>query len=214
MIMDTKMMNMPSYTEIRAEMCDIAAMLWARRLTNAQGGNLCVRTGENTLLITPTRMSEDKHCQLVPGDLLRIDFDANILEGGGGLSRETDMHIALLKAFPAVGAVIHAHPMNCMVFAAAGRPIPTVTEATEERGDAGLIAFAPACTPEMSANTLAYFEARRELAESGPLAAVLPKHGIVVTAPSLKAAFAYVEMLETDAYCALHMHSFPAETLG
>jgi L-fuculose-phosphate aldolase len=202
-------MDILSFSKTRDEMRNIATLLWERRLTNAQGGNFCVRTGENTLLITPTRMSEDKHCRLEPGDLLLIDFDANILEGDGELSRETDMHIALLKDLPAVGAVIHVHPMNCMVFAAAEKPIPTVTEATEERGGAGLIAFAPACTLEMSANTLSYFKARREATESGPLAAILPRHGIVVTAPTLKSAFAYVEMLETDAYCTLQMGNIP-----
>ncbi|MDR1796575.1 MAG: class II aldolase/adducin family protein [Clostridiales Family XIII bacterium] len=185
-------------------MCETALQLWDRKLTNALGGNFCMRVGEGELLITPTLMSEGKHCRLEPKDILLIDYEAKILEGEGGLSRETDMHIGLLRDFPAIGAVIHAHPQNGMVFAAYEKPIPSVTEASEAQGAAGLIDFAPTCTPELAAAVLRYYEARRPLLEKGPLAAVMRKHGLVVTAPNLNAAFAFLEVVETDAYCALH----------
>ena len=193
-----------SYQDIREQMCYIAGQIWERRLTNAYGGNFAVRTGDDSFLVTPSMMAEEKHCQLVPGDLVLVSFDGTVLEGEGRLSRETEMHAALLKAFPTVGAVIHAHPMNAMVFASAERPIPSVTEATEQQGEAGLAKFAPMCTPEMSANVLAYYEERRELTERLPLACVLPKHGVVVTGKNLNNAFTMLELTETDAYCALN----------
>jgi len=185
-------------------MSETAAQLWNRHLTNALGGNFSVRTGDGTLLITPTRMSEDRHCWIEPEELLLIDYAANILEGKGGLSRETDMHIALMRTFPQVGAVIHAHPQNGMVFAAFERPIPSVTEATEAQGDVGLIDFAPTCTPALAEAVLRYFTSHRAAVEAGPFGGVMRRHGLVVTAPTLNAAFAYLEMIETDAYCALH----------
>ncbi|MDR1816479.1 MAG: class II aldolase/adducin family protein, partial [Clostridiales Family XIII bacterium] len=92
------------YPQMREAMCETAWQLWDRKLTNALGGNFSLRAGEGTLLITPTRMSEEKHCRLAPEDLLLIDFRANVLEGAPLLSRETDMHIGLLRAFPSVGA--------------------------------------------------------------------------------------------------------------
>lgn len=186
-------------------MCEIARLIWERRLTNAYGGNFAARAGESAFLATPSMMAEEKHCRLEPGDLLLVGFDGAVLEGSGRLSRETGMHADLLKAFPSVGAVIHAHPASCMVFAAAERAIPSVTEATEKQGEAGLAKFAPMCTPEMSANVLAYFEERRALTESAPLGCVLPRHGVVVTGKNLNNAYAMLELIETDAYCALRL---------
>ena len=185
-------------------MCEIAGLIWQRRLTNAYGGNFAVRAGEDSFLVTPSMMAEEKHCRLVPEDLLLVGPDGAVLEGAGCLSRETGMHAALLNAFPKIGAVIHAHPMNAMVFAAACRPIPSVTEATERQGEAGLVKFAPMCTPEMTANVLEYYEGKRALLNELPAACVLPKHGVVVAGKSLNAAFAMLELIETDAYCVLN----------
>ena len=184
-------------------MCEIARLIWERRLTNAYGGNFAARADENSFLVTPSMMTEEKHCRLLPDDLLLVGLDGKVIEGEGRLSRETDMHAALLRAFPTVGAVIHAHPQNCMVFAAAERPIPSITEATGRQGPVGLVKFAPMCTPEMSANVLAYYEERRALTETVPLACILPRHGIVVTGQNLNNAYAMLELIETDAYCAL-----------
>ena len=186
-------------------MCEIAALLWERRLTNAYGGNFAARAGEGSFLVSPSMMAEEKHCKLKPEDLNLVGFDGSLIEGSGRLSRETDMHAALLKAFPTVGAVIHAHPTNCMVFAAAERAIPSVTEATEKQGAADLAKFAPMCTPEMSNNVLAYYEERRDLTETMPVGCVLPKHGVVVTGKNLNNAFTMLELIETDAYCALNL---------
>jgi len=194
------------YIDIREQMCLIVSLMWERRLTNAYGGNIAARAGKDSYLITPSLMAEEKHCKLVPDDLILVGFDGIIKEGRGSLSRENDMHAALLGAFPSVGAVIHAHPVNCMVFAAAERPIPSVTEATYIQGEAGLSKFAPSSTPEMCANVLAYYEKRRELTETMPVACVLPKHGVVVTGQSLNNAFAMLELIETDAYCAINIH--------
>ena len=186
-------------------MCEIAALLWERHLTNAAGGNFAVRTSENSMLITPSMMAEEKHCRLIPEDLMLVGFDGSVIEGYGRLSRETEMHAALLGAFPCVGAIIQAHPANCMVFAAAERPIPSVTEATEEQEFAGLVKFAPKSTSEMSANVLSYYEERRELVEEKAVGCVLPRHGVVVTGKTLNNAFAMLELIETDAYCTLHL---------
>lgn len=86
------------YMDLRQEMCNTARNMWARRLTNAAGGNFAVRPEKNRILVTPSMMSEHKHCQLQPQDILLIDYEGNILEGEGKLSRETDMHILLCPA--------------------------------------------------------------------------------------------------------------------
>ena len=51
-----------SYYEMRQEMVTIAKLMWERRLTNAAGGNFAVRVDDNRILISPSLMSERKHC--------------------------------------------------------------------------------------------------------------------------------------------------------
>ena len=93
-------MNALSFLNIREQMCDIARLLWERRLTNAYGGNISVRTGESNYLITPSLMAEEMHNLLTPDDLILIGFDGVVLEGSVNVSRENDMHAALLTTFP------------------------------------------------------------------------------------------------------------------
>lgn len=192
-----------SYLEMREEMCLTAKLMWERRLTNAAGGNFAVRVAENRILVTPSLMSERKHCCLSPEDILLIDYQENVLEGNGKLSRETDMHTKLLSGFTNIGATIHAHPFYCMPYVAFAKPIPNVTEATMGRGYAECIEWTKAYTPQLAENVYKYFDARRELAEKKPLGMILPKHGVVVSGPDIYGAYSMLERIEADAFCGI-----------
>ncbi len=190
-----------SYYEMRKEMCKVAKLMWERRLTNAAGGNFAVRVDDNRILISPSLMSEEKHCELEPEDFLLIDYDENILEGTGRLSREGLMHCLILKNFKEISCTIHAHPFYCMPFVSQGKPIPNVTEATMGRGYVGCIEYTKAYTPELSQNVYNYFEEHRELAERKPIGVILPLHGVVVSGPSIYLAYSMLERIECDAFC-------------
>ena len=192
-----------SYYDIRLQMCKIAKCMWDRRLTNAAGGNFAVRVEENRILISPSMMSEHHQCDLQPEDLLLIDYDVNVLEGTGKLSRETKMHILLLSGFKNIGATIHAHPFYCMPFIAFSQPIPNVTEATMGRGYVECMPWAKAYTEELAHNVYDYFDQRRELAERKPLGMIMPKHGVCVSGPTLYGAYSMLERIEADAFCNL-----------
>lgn len=192
-----------SYLEMREEMCVIAKNMWERRLTNAAGGNFAVRVGENRVLITPSLMSERKRCCLEPEDILLIDYQENIIEGRGKLSRESDMHTRLLSSFQNIGATIHAHPFHCMPYIAFGKPIPNVTEATMGRGMVECIPYTKAYTPELAQKVFEYFDARRELAERKPIGVIQEKHGVVVSGPDLFMAYSMLERIEADAFCGI-----------
>lgn len=190
-----------SYIELREEMCKTAKLMWDRRLTNAAGGNFAVRADENRILITPSLMSERKHCELKPEDIMLIDYDENILEGTGKLSREGLMHVLILKNFKEIGCTIHAHPFYCMPFVAKSIPIPNVTEATLGRGYVGCIEYTKAYSKELSMNVYQYFEDHRELAEKKPIGVILPLHGVVVSGPTIYNAYSMLERIECDAFC-------------
>jgi L-fuculose-phosphate aldolase len=195
-------MSYLSYIEMRREMVTTARLIWERRLTNAAGGNFAVRVDENRILISPSMMSEEKHCMLNPEDFLLIDYDQNILEGKGKLSRESLMHVLILQNFKEIGSVIHAHPFYCMPFVAKAKPIPSMTEATMGRGEVGCIKWTKAYTEELSRNVYNYFEERRELAVKKPIGVIMPLHGVVVSGGDIYKAFSMLERIECDAYCA------------
>lgn len=190
-----------SYYEMREEMSKIAHYMWDRRLTNAAGGNFAVRVDDNRILISPSMMSENRHCEMTPEDFLLIDYDENILEGTGKLSREGKMHVLLLSRFNNIAATIHAHPFYCMPFVAFEQPIPNVTEATMGRGYVECIKWTKAYSEDLANNVYQYFDERRELAERKPIGMIMPKHGVVVSGPTIYGAYSMLERIEADAFC-------------
>lgn len=192
-----------SYYDMRVEMSKVAKMMWDKRLTNAAGGNFSVKVDENRILLSPSMMSENKHCEMRPEDFLLIDYDENILEGEGKLSRETLMHVLILKNIEGCGSVIHAHPFYCMPYVAFGHEIPNVTEATMGRGPVGVIPWQQAYSKELSEGVYHYWEEHRELAAKKPIGAIMKYHGVVVSAKTIYSAYSMLERIECDAFCAL-----------
>lgn len=177
--------------------------MFDRKLTNAAGGNVAVQVDEDKILVSPSMMAEYHRCNIDIEDFLLIDFDKNILEGNGVVSRETDMHLNLIKNFDYVGACIHAHPQYCMVYASQSKPIPSVTEATMKKGDCGAIPYTKAYTPQLAENVYQYFESIREKTNSMPLGVIIPLHGVLCTGKDLNSAYCMLERLETDAMCGI-----------
>ena len=190
------------YLETREQMKKIAKTMWDRKLTNAAGGNFAVKVAQNRILISPSMMSENCMCELDVEEFLLIDYEGNILEGSGKLSRETQMHIMLLSGFTYIKCTIHAHPQFCMVFASQSKPIKTVTEATIKRGETfGVIEPASAYSRQLAENVYKYFDEHRELAEKIGIGCIMPKHGVIVSGDGLMSAFSCLERMETDAIC-------------
>lgn len=192
-----------SYTDERKEMAKIARLMWDRRLTNAAGGNFAMQVDDDKMLISPSLMSERKHCELEPSDFMLVDFDLNILQGDGKLSRESLMHALILKNFENIGATIHAHPFYCMPFVSQAKPIPNVTEATLGRGYVECIEYKKAYSEELSRAVYQYFEDRHELAEKKPMGMIMPLHGVCVTGPNIYMAYSMLERIECDAFCTI-----------
>lgn len=197
------MVNKLSYIEERKALQKVVKMMYDRRLTNAAGGNVAVQVAPDKLLVSPSMMSEHHHCDIGMEDFLLIDFDKNILEGEGVISRETDMHINLLKNFEYIGACIHAHPQYCMVYASQSKPIPSVTEATMKKGDCGCIPYTKAYTPDLAKNVYQYFVDMMPKTNEMPLGVILPLHGVLCTGSNLNTAYCMLERLETDAMCGI-----------
>jgi L-ribulose-5-phosphate 4-epimerase len=59
-----------------------------------------------------------------PADMVLVDLDGRIVEGRLRPSSDTPTHLALYRAFPGLGGIVHAHSPAATAFAQARRPIP------------------------------------------------------------------------------------------
>ena len=90
-------------------------------LTTGSSGNVSVRLepdGTRDLLaITPTGR---RYSDLSDDDVVVADFELDPVEGELPPSSESLLHVAIYRARPDVGAVIHTHPVFASVVAVAG----------------------------------------------------------------------------------------------
>jgi len=61
---------------------------------------------------------------MTPDQLVVTDLDGKIVEGGLRPSSDLATHLALYRAFPTVGGIIHTHSRFATAWAQAGREIP------------------------------------------------------------------------------------------
>ena len=90
---------------IREQMVALGASLFARGYSAGSGGNLSVRLADGTFLMTPTnsclgRLDADR--------LSRICLDGTLVAGDPP-TKESAFHLALYRARPDCGAVVHLH---------------------------------------------------------------------------------------------------------
>lgn len=59
-------------------------------------------------------------------DMVVVDMDGNVVDGALRPSSDLQTHLALYKAFPAIGGVTHTHSRWATIFAQAGVPVPAL----------------------------------------------------------------------------------------
>jgi L-ribulose-5-phosphate 4-epimerase len=64
------------------------------------------------------------YAEMKASDFVVTDLDGKIVEGKLRPSSDLDTHLALYRAFPAIGGVVHTHSRVATVWAQAGREIP------------------------------------------------------------------------------------------
>jgi L-fuculose-phosphate aldolase len=188
---------------MRAKIARFGAMLYDRRLFDAAGGNMSARVGD-LVCLSPRYAGSIHQWQLKPEQVLVVDLNGNILDGGGQLSRETKVHLRLHREFGEHGTgVIHAHSRNLLVFAAMARPLPPVLEATRKFGEIPVIEYAPAHSMQLSENVAGAIRGQEARIRKQAAAAIAPWHGLFVMGKDIDAAFDAVERIDNNAYIIL-----------
>jgi L-ribulose-5-phosphate 4-epimerase len=97
--------------------------------------------------IKPSGLSYE---EMKEDDIVLVDLRGRIVEGGLRPSSDTPAHLALYRAFPGIGAVVHTHSTFATAWAQARREIPNLgtTHSDYFKGDIP-------CTREMSGEEIA-----------------------------------------------------------
>jgi len=109
---------------LKEEVCKANLMLPEYGLVTFTWGNVSAIDRESGLVvIKPSGVSYDG---MTADDMVVLDLEGNIVEGKYKPSSDTPTHIALYKAFPALGGVVHTHSRWATTFAQMGRGIPAL----------------------------------------------------------------------------------------
>lgn len=89
-------------------------------LSPQRSGNISARVGD-VVLITPSGVGYE---DLLPGDIVALSLDGSVASGRFAPSSEAPMHLAIYRARPDVGAIVHAHSDYAVTLAVLKRAIP------------------------------------------------------------------------------------------
>jgi L-fuculose-phosphate aldolase len=172
------------------------AVLAAGRALLAEGlvigtvGNVSARHGRE-LRITPTRRA---YATMRRRDLVRIDCDSGTPLGVGARpSRELPLHLAVYRARPDVGAVIHTHSPYATAWSFLDLPLEPALEDLEYFGIGPVrtAAWAGPGTDALAANV--------SQALGGSNAVLLGRHGVLTTGGSVDEALVAARVVEHQA---------------
>lgn len=154
----------------------------------SKSGNLSVRT-RHGCLITPAGLA---YAATMPGDLVEITLDGEVLAGHRRPSSEWRLHAAVYAARPEAGAVVHTHSPFATALSCARQGIPPFHYMIALAGGADI-----RCSAYATFGTAGLAEAC-VAALAGRKAVLLANHGVVAlgaTLPGAKALAMEVENL-------------------
>jgi len=189
------------YYNEKQEIVNFAKVMFTRKLTNTTGANISLKVCDDIFLFTPSMMSMNKLFEISPDEILTTNSNGDILSGKGSLTKEFSLHMAIYNSRKNCNSVVHAHPRDCIVFAALNSEIPNVTEATQKLGTIETLEFAPAGSTKLVDNLTRYIS---ENPTKFPLVVLLSKHGIIAADISLARAYDLIERVEYDAHIVLN----------
>ncbi len=183
---------------LREELVKLARQMLALGLVTGTAGNLSGRTpGEAIVLVTPSGVDYDT---MRPEDLVAVDLDGKPVGNHLKPSVDTMNHIAIYRARPDVGAVLHTHSPYAAAFSTLFREIPPlITEAAGYLGGSVRVTeYIPPATPEQASRVATGLGEDR--------AVLLPNHGVMAVGENPQKAFHAAVSVEESARVAFIAH--------
>jgi L-ribulose-5-phosphate 4-epimerase len=107
---------------LRSEVLDANLELVRKGLVIYTFGNAsAVSRAEGLVVIKPSGVPYDK---MTPAHMVITDLDGKVVEGTLRPSSDLATHVALYRAFPEIGGVVHTHSRHATAWAQSGHEIP------------------------------------------------------------------------------------------
>lgn len=180
--------------ELREQLVRFARLMITTGLVRGTSGNISTRgPGADEALITPSGVDYET---MRSEDVVLVDLMGQPVTAGLKPSVDTPVHVAIYRARPDVGAVMHTHSLYAAAFSTLGREIPPLI--TESAGYVGgavrVMDYVPPARPD-TGDVVA--------GGLGPDRAVLlPNHGVIAVGENLKKAFGAAMAVEESAHVA------------
>jgi L-fuculose-phosphate aldolase len=171
---------------VRSEILAFGQRMSSSGLSPGKSGNLSVRV-DGGMLITPTGMA---YGDMRAADLVEVRGDGRVAPGQRVASSEWRLHLAIYKARPDVGAIVHTHSLNATALSCLHRSIPAFHYMVAEFGGdrVACASYATYGSEEL---------ARYALKALGPRhACLLANHGAIAVADTLRKAYERAGELE------------------
>jgi L-fuculose-phosphate aldolase len=176
--------------QARGELVAYGRRLYERGLVAGASGNLSVRLGDGTLLVTPSGRSLGT---LRSGDIVACSSDGSARESDGRPTSELPLHLAAYRTRPEVRCIVHTHPTYCVAWSKTGRLFALDTVgAIESLGSIAWTRYAPSGTSELAAVCSQAFGA-------GFDTLVMERHGLTSIALDFETAFLRTDLAEQTA---------------
>jgi L-fuculose-phosphate aldolase len=175
---------------LRQELVDTARALLAAGLVEGTSGNLSARLPDGHVVLTPSSLAYDT---MTVDDLVVTDLDGEVVEGDRAPTSEKALHLACLRRYPEIGAVIHSHALFASMFAVTHQPIPCVIEEVEIYigGDVPVADYA------LTGSDALAEEAARHLEDRA--AVLMANHGLLTVGRDLVQAHKVASLVERTA---------------
>ena len=177
-------------------MAILARALWRVGYRDHITGHITINRGDGTFWCSPRLLRWD---EVRPEHVVGIDLDGNVLEGDWPAPKGIPLHLALHRARPGVGVVVHSHPLFGTVWANIGEVPPALDQSSAlGSGEPALVhEYAGTVDHAAAAEVTASRMGDAELA-------LLAGHGVVVTATTVPLAYRRAVALELRCKRAWH----------
>jgi L-fuculose-phosphate aldolase len=184
----------------RHEVFDAAIAMHAKRLVSVSSGNASCRVdGEEAIAITPSSIPWD---ELEPEAIAIVALDGTPVEAPFRPSAELPLHLAVFRARPEVGGVVHTHATSVTALSLLRRPLPPVIDEVVAwfGGRVEVADYAFSGTAELARNAVAALGDRA--------AVILASHGDVCVGRRVADALHVAAMMESA--CAAYLAALAA----
>ncbi len=118
-------MTTASDAEVRESVLWAAQEMLRSGLVEGTAGNVAARLPDGNAVLTPSSLD---YLNMTVEDLVVCAPDGAVVEGHRSPTSEKQLHLAVLNAYPEIGATMHCHAKHVQMFAITHQPIPAVVE--------------------------------------------------------------------------------------